>query len=335
MPLKNMSWPVDVKDVQRLVGLANYLTRFLKKLADICEPLRQLTRKVVEWHWSNVHENAFKKIKPAASQALVLRYFDPTKETVLQCDPSDTGLGATLLQKRPASGIRIPILDQYGAQLCPNRERTASQCLEQRILTSTHMVAKLPSRVTTNHLKLSTANPSWQRMLLCLQKYDLEIGFKPGQHMYLADTFSRAPLPITKSRDEVLTIDKEIEMIQMVGFLPLCKVSLEEIRKESLWDSTIQALQKVIQSGWPETKNNLPHDVTLYFNVCDELSAQDGIVFKGDRCVVPKSLRPEVLSRIHRSHIGIEGCLRLARESVYWPGMSAAVKNAVSQCETC
>ena len=113
----------------------------------------------------------------------------------------------------------------------------------------------------------------------------------------------------------------------MVDFVPLRKASLEEIRKESLRVSTIQVLQKVIQSGWPETKDNLPHDVTTYFNVRDELSAHaDGIVFKGDRCVVPKSLRPEVLSRIHRSHIGVEGCLRCARESVYWPGMSAAVK---------
>ena len=93
--------------------------------------------------------------------------------------------------------------------------------------------------------------------------------------MHLADTLSRAPLPITTSHDEVLTIDNEIEMTQMVDFLPLHKVSLEEICKESLQDSTIQTLQKVIQSGWSETKNNLPHNVMAYFNVCDKLSAQE------------------------------------------------------------
>ena len=37
--IKDMSRPIDVKGVQRLVGLANYLTRFLEKLVDICEPL--------------------------------------------------------------------------------------------------------------------------------------------------------------------------------------------------------------------------------------------------------------------------------------------------------
>jgi len=96
--IQKLSRPSDVKGVQRIVGLANYLTRFLENLADICEPLRQLTRKDAEWHWSEEHENAFQRIKQAATQAPVLRYLNPAEETVLQCDTSDTGLGATLLQ---------------------------------------------------------------------------------------------------------------------------------------------------------------------------------------------------------------------------------------------
>ena len=339
--IKGMRRPTDVKGVQRLVGLANYLTRFLKKLADICEPLRQLTRKDAEWHWSDVHESAFKKIKEAASQAPVLRYFDPAKETVLQCDASDTGLGATLLQNgQPVA---------YASRSLTDTERNYAQ-IEKELLAIVFGAEKFNQYtygrkviVESDHKPLEViyrkplvaAPKRLQRMLLRLQKYNLEIGFKPGQHMYLADTLSRAPLPNTTSRDEVLTIDKEVEEIHMVEFLPPRKASLDDIRKESLRDSTMQALQKVIREGWPETKIDLPNDVTPYFNVRDELSAQDGIIFKGDRCVVPKSLRPEVLSRIHRSHIGVEGCLRRARESVFWPGMNTAVKNFVRQCETC
>ena len=138
-----------------------------------------------------------------------------------------------------------------------------------------------------------------------------------------------------KSRDEVLYIEKEIEEIQMADFLPIHKGSLDEIQKETMRDVTIQALQAVIQDGWPETKTNLSHHITPYFHVRDELSVQNGMVFKGDRCVVPESLRPKILSKTHTSHIGVEGCLRRARESVYWPGMSAAVKNYVSQSEIC
>ena len=88
----------------------------------------------------------------------------------------------------------------------------------------------------------------------------------------------------------------------------------------------------MIKSGWPETKNDLPAQVKPYFDVRDQFSVEDGIVFKGDRCLIPVSLRPDVLARIHRSHIGIEGCLRRARESVL---LAAAVKNHVNRCDVC
>ena len=92
----NMSKPTDLKAVQRLVGMVNYLTNFLKKLADICEPLRQLTRKEIECQWTEVHDVAFEKIKEAVTTRPVLRYFNANEETVLQCDASGNRLGASL-----------------------------------------------------------------------------------------------------------------------------------------------------------------------------------------------------------------------------------------------
>ena len=42
-----------------------------------------------------------------------------------------------------------------------------------------------------------------------------------------------------------------------------------------------------------------------------------------------------MIQRIHSSHIGIEGCLRRARVSLYWPGMDAQVRDYIRSCETC
>ena len=47
-----MERPKDVAAVRRLVGLVNYLSKFLRKLSEVCEPLRRLTHKDVEWRWS-------------------------------------------------------------------------------------------------------------------------------------------------------------------------------------------------------------------------------------------------------------------------------------------
>lgn len=42
-----------------------------------------------------------------------------------------------------------------------------------------------------------------------------------------------------------------------------------------------------------------------------------------------------MLKEIHRSHIGIAGCLKRARELLYWPGINMEVKDYVSKCSVC
>ena len=48
-----MPKPTDVAGVQRLIGFVNYLNKFLPRLSDVCEPLRKLMAKDVEWHWTD------------------------------------------------------------------------------------------------------------------------------------------------------------------------------------------------------------------------------------------------------------------------------------------
>jgi len=44
-----MDRPKDVAAARRPVGLVNYLSKFLRKLSELCELLRRLTRKDVKW----------------------------------------------------------------------------------------------------------------------------------------------------------------------------------------------------------------------------------------------------------------------------------------------
>ena len=46
-------------------------------------------------------------------------------------------------------------------------------------------------------------------------------------------------------------------------------------------------------------------------------------------------MRREMLEAIHYSHLGIASCLRRARDVLFWPGMSAQVKDFISKCSTC
>jgi hypothetical protein len=47
--IQNMGTQTDVKSLQRLLGFVNYLAKFMPRLSDVCEPLRRLTDKDIEW----------------------------------------------------------------------------------------------------------------------------------------------------------------------------------------------------------------------------------------------------------------------------------------------
>ena len=42
-----------------------------------------------------------------------------------------------------------------------------------------------------------------------------------------------------------------------------------------------------------------------------------------------------MMSITHASHIGIEGCIRRARETMFWPRMSSELKEYISKCDIC
>ena len=75
--------------------------------------------------------------------------------------------------------------------------------------------------------------------------------------------------------------------------------------------------------------------MSLYWNYHDEISTSDGIMFKGERVIVPKGMQSEMLQAIHSSHLGKEKCKRRARNVLYWLGMNSQIETVVSNCATC
>ena len=82
-------------------------------------------------------------------------------------------------------------------------------------------------------------------------------------------------------------------------------------------------------------KSEVPECVLPYYDSRDELTIQGNLIFEGQLLVVPAALRTELMSVVHASHIGIEGCPRRMRECLYWPRMTTQVKDYISKCEVC
>ena len=90
-----------------------------------------------------------------------------------------------------------------------------------------------------------------------------------------------------------------------------------------------------IKTCWPDTKQSLPAVLLPYFSYWDELTVQDGNVLRGDRVVIQLSLRNDMKQKVHAGHLGINTCLRRARDLIFWPAMSRDIRQYVESCETC
>ena len=95
----NMKPPRDRNELQTVLGMITYLSRFAPSLSEITTPMRSLTRENTEFIWDSSQQQAFYKVKQTITQAPVLAYYDPHKPLTLQVDASKHGLGATLLQE--------------------------------------------------------------------------------------------------------------------------------------------------------------------------------------------------------------------------------------------
>ncbi len=96
--VRSMPTPADKHDVQRFLGMTNYLSKFIPGYSEKTAPLRQLLLQDVEWSWLEHHMAAFTRLKKLLTSPSVLQYFDVHQPVVLSADASQHGLGAVCLQ---------------------------------------------------------------------------------------------------------------------------------------------------------------------------------------------------------------------------------------------
>ena len=90
----------NITDLQKVLGIITYLAPFITHLSDLIAPMRDLLKKEYEYQWNASHQKALQKIKDLICKEMSHTYFNPSKETSLQVNGSNKGLGAVLPQER-------------------------------------------------------------------------------------------------------------------------------------------------------------------------------------------------------------------------------------------
>ena len=181
---------------------------------------------------------------------------------------------------------------------------------------------------------INTASKRLQRMMLRLQRFDLNLTYKPGKEMYIADALSRA-LPKQSKISSTSHFCNDLETVNFVEDLPISDSTLAKFQVETAKDESLQVLSQVIRAGWPTKTSMVPTSAQPFFKYRDEMTLQNGLIFKGTKIVVPESLHRCMLEETHKSHQGLQACLRRAREVFFWPRMSAQLKDLIDKCSIC
>ena len=264
--VQDVKRPQSHRGLMTFLGFIQYVKKSVPNMADINACRRKLTEKDVEWKWTETEENSFNKLKKLATEAPVLRFYDPTLPLTLSVDLSSTGLGCVIMQEGQ------PIA--YASRALTKTQQNYAQ-IEKETLAVVFGCEKFHQfvygrtvEVETDHRPLQSifnkrlhqAPARLQRFLLQLQKYDVQVTYKPGKYLYVADTLSRSYLQETK---EQLVSETEINAINPKSYLPISPEKSAQFQRETAKDLELKALSSVILKGCPDNREDVSPAVRL------------------------------------------------------------------------
>ena len=80
---------------------------------------------------------------------------------------------------------------------------------------------------------------------------------------------------------------------------------------------------------------DFPHSIQSYWYFRDDITYEEGILYKGIRLIMPQSEQASTLKVLHMGHYAVDKMNLRARETVYWPGISEDIKVTYHKCEIC
>ena len=126
--------------------------------------------------------------------------------------------------------------------------------------------------------------------------------------MFIAETLSRAYLTEGMGQQDINEDIIEVMVHSFVARMQATPEKIAELKEETAKDKSLQKLPMQIIHGWPDHKRAVHPSIAPYWNVRHELSEAEGLLFKEQRVIVPRTSRRYmyILMQIHESHLGVD-----------------------------
>jgi hypothetical protein len=203
-----MDWraPQSKKEVERFLGLMNYIRNFLPRIAEFASVLTPLTKKDALFAWLPRHQLAFDRIKALANSVPFLKPLDYSPDAPpiwVITDASKIGTGAVLAQgtnwktAHPAafeSSTYIPAERNY-----PTHEQELL-AIKKALEKWRYMLIGIHFRCLTDHKSIKglftqrDLSPRQARWVARFADFDMDIDHIPGSTNVVADYLSRYPV---------------------------------------------------------------------------------------------------------------------------------------------
>ncbi|MEL6606359.1 MAG: RNase H-like domain-containing protein, partial [Cyanobacteria bacterium J06614_10] len=334
---------------------------FTPNISAAAKPLRPLMSPKQSFIWTPDHDQAFQNVKTALSAPPILAPFNSASPVILQTDASRLyGLGYALLQEDGHGGMR---LIQCGSRFLTDTESRYAT-IELELLAVTWAMAKChlylsglqhftlmtdhrPLIPILNHYTLDAIeNPRLQRLKMKITSYIYTAVWRAGKKLCIPDALSRAPInhPTSEDEEECTTSTAHVRHVVTstattteTDTVPIIEEdkALQEIRTSASQDQDYIQLVQYVSNGFPTNRYDLHASALPYWKLRDNLYADGELVLYGSRIIIPSAFRKRILTRLHDSHRGVEATRRRARQTVFWPGIDADIKNTIEACDAC
>ena len=262
-----MPLPESKGDLQRFLGMVNYLAKFVPNQSQTTTPLRDLLKKDVHFDLQQPQLDAIAELKRLVTSPPCLRFFDPNLPSRLKPDASSDGLGALLKENHGSeeSPRWFPIA--YTSRALLPYEKNYAQ-IEKETLSIVFGTERFHKYLYGHHFtvfndhqplksifnkSITQCPPTIQRFFMKLQKYDFDLEYSPGKTMVVSDALSRAYL--TNQPTEL----EETDLIHCVqstfDSLPISESCLIQLQQETASDTTLQRLKEYSLNGWPQPRD--------------------------------------------------------------------------------